>query len=144
MSEATKYRETRPKQIERLMAMLSDGGAFSHLTSLATPVNLPHQPHISISGIVPSHSTILKSAMNPMKLMLKTTDDKTHTILLKSSNDLRRDQLILNCIDMMDALLQREGVDLKITTYKVSLPLSTGLRFRFLAVRRFPLTSSNS
>jgi len=58
--------------------------------------------------------------MNPIKLVLKTTDDKTHTILMKSSNDLRRDQLILNCIDMMDTLLQREGVDLKITTYKVT------------------------
>eukprot|EP00960_Hanusia_phi_P016501 486090-Hanusia_phi.AAC.1 len=31
-------------------------------------VNLPHQPSIFVSGIISSQSTILKSAMNPVKL----------------------------------------------------------------------------
>ena len=54
--------------------------------------------------------------------VMRTDTDKTHTMLYKSSNDLRRDQLILSCIDMMDKLLQKEGVDLRITTYKVPKP----------------------
>lgn len=122
IAESKRYAksETRPKQIERLMAILAPGGTYAHLSRLSTPVTLPHQPHISIRGIQASRSTILKSAMNPIKLVLLTEEDKTHTILVKNSNDLRRDQLILNCIDMMDSLLQKEGVDLKITTYKVT------------------------
>jgi len=118
--DAKKFKETRPKQIERLMALLNEGGAYSHLSSIANAVNLPHQPSIFVSGIISSQSTILKSAMNPVKLVMRTTQDSTHTILYKSSNDLRRDQMILSCIDMMDMLLQKEGVDLRITTYKVT------------------------
>mmetsp|Transcript_16669 Transcript_16669/g.55517 ORF Transcript_16669/g.55517 Transcript_16669/m.55517 type:complete len:826 (-) Transcript_16669:38-2515(-) len=118
--DAKKYKETRPKQIERLMALLNEGGAYSHLSSIANAVNLPHQPSIFVSGIISSQSTILKSAMNPVKLVMRTTSEKTHAILYKSSNDLRRDQMILSCIDMMDMLLQKEGVDLRITTYRVT------------------------
>ena len=36
--------------------------------SAQTPVHLPHQPSIEIAGVVPEESTILKSAMNPVKL----------------------------------------------------------------------------
>lgn len=118
--ESKRYKETRPKQIERLMSVLADGGAYSHLTAMATPINLPHQPKVFVKGIIPSQSTILKSAMNPVKLVMRTDSDKNHTMLYKASNDLRRDQLILSCIDMMDMLLQKEGVDLRITTYKVT------------------------
>ena len=35
---------------------------------------------------------------------------RTHTVLLKTSQDLRRDQLIVSLIELMDMLLQREGV----------------------------------
>ena len=126
MAEAKRYKEPRPKQIERLMAVLADGGAYSHLTSLATPVHLPHQPSIEIAGVVPDHSTILKSALNPVKLTVRTTGGVTRAVLFKQSNDLRRDQLILSCIDMMDMLLQREGVDLRITTYKVTATSADG------------------
>jgi phosphatidylinositol kinase/protein kinase (PI-3 family) len=57
--------------------------------------------------------------IKPSSLNPKPKADKKHAILYKASNDLRRDQLILSCIDMMDTLLQKEGVDLRITTYKV-------------------------
>jgi hypothetical protein len=45
-------------------------------------VNLPHQPKVFVcvcvckvfvTGIIPSESTILKSALNPVKLVLRTT-----------------------------------------------------------------------
>lgn len=51
MAEAKRYKEKRPKQIERLMHVLSEGGPYAHLASLQTPVNLPHQPHVTILGI---------------------------------------------------------------------------------------------
>ncbi len=41
-------------------------------------------------------------------------------MLLKTSQDLRRDQLITSLIQLMDMLLKREGVDLKIITYRVT------------------------
>ena len=42
MAEAKRYKEPRPKQIERLMALLGEGGAFSHLTNLPVRPNLMH------------------------------------------------------------------------------------------------------
>jgi len=101
---------------------------YAHLASLQSPVNLPHHPFVEVSGIIPGSSTILKSGFNPIKLVFRTgkrqsgtgVGGHTHTVLMKNSNDLRRDQMILGCIGLMDHLLQREGVDLKITTYKVT------------------------
>ena len=36
------------------------------------------------------------------------------------TQDLRRDQLVISLIELMDMLLKREGVDLKIITYRVT------------------------
>ena len=86
------------------------------------------------AGIIADKTTILKSAMMPIKLVCRREEAKRarsedddeeepsrcHTVLLKSSNDLRRDQLIIACIDLMDMLLKREGVDLNIITYRVT------------------------
>lgn len=108
------------------MSILAEGGTYAHLAALQTPVNLLHRPFVAISGIIAESSTILKSGYNPIKLVFRTADGGSggkagrHTVLMKSSNDLRRDQMILGCIGLMDHLLQREGVDLKITTYKAS------------------------
>jgi len=159
----------RQLQVSQLRRALDVGGAYSHLTSFETPVHLPHQGNIAVSGISKEESTVLKSAMMPIKLVchsakqppgeesptekptgrsglhtpevrkwintnssrdrkvvvegrgsLPSPDSNSHTVLLKTSNDLRRDQLIIGCIDLMDMLLKQEGIDLRIVTYRVT------------------------
>ena len=45
-AEATRYREARPRQMDRLRALLAEGGAFAHLAALPAPVPLPHMPTV--------------------------------------------------------------------------------------------------
>ena len=40
MAEAKRYKEPRPKQIERLMALLGEGGAFSNISNLPVRLSL--------------------------------------------------------------------------------------------------------
>lgn len=40
-------------------------------------------------------------------------------VIFKSGDDLRQDQLIVQIIYLMDRLLKKENMDLKLTPYKV-------------------------
>lgn len=51
--------------------------------------------------------------------------------IFKHGDDLRQDQLILQMITLMDKLLRRENLDLKLTPYKV---LATSSKHGFLQV----------
>ena len=84
-----------------------------------------------------------------------TTTTTTLSLIYKRGDDLRQDQLVLQMISLMDRLLKREHLDLRITAYQVlptsandgliefvpaSLPLSQVLRLhgsihRFLSLR---------
>lgn len=48
-----------------------------------------------------------------------TTTNKTYDAIFKYGDDLRQDQLILQMITLMDKLLRRENLDLKLTPYRV-------------------------
>ena len=126
-------KQARPQQVQLLRAALRAGGKLGHLASLAHPVQLPNESHVSVCGIEAPESTILKSAMMPIKLVCRLVPEqvgagdggaqgtfRSHTVLLKTCQDLRRDQLVMSLIELMDMLLQREGVDLKIITYRVT------------------------
>ncbi|KAG2220421.1 hypothetical protein INT45_000646 [Circinella minor] len=49
--------------------------------------------------------------------------DPTKTVIFKTGDDLRQDQLVIQIITLMDKLLRKENLDLKLTPYKV---LATG------------------
>ena len=55
----------------------------------------------------------------PSRFTFKTTDDKEYLAIFKHGDDLRQDQLILQMITLMDKLLRRENLDLKLTPYRV-------------------------
>jgi phosphatidylinositol 3-kinase len=44
---------------------------------------------------------------------------KTHKVMFKSGDDLRQDQLIMQMISLMDALLKKVNLDLKLLTYGI-------------------------
>ncbi|KYQ93224.1 phosphatidylinositol 3-kinase [Tieghemostelium lacteum] len=108
---------TREKKVDKLRMMLSEGD-YSDLSDFA-PLNLPVNPNIEVIGIIPEKSTIYKSAKAPMGLKLKTTKGEEYGIIFKTGDDLRQDQLIIQLISLMDRLLKKENLDLKLTPYKV-------------------------
>lgn len=55
----------------------------------------------------------------PSRLTFLTTTGQEYVAIFKHGDDLRQDQLILQIITLMDKLLRRENLDLKLTPYRV-------------------------
>ncbi|KAF9322040.1 Phosphatidylinositol (PI) 3-kinase [Podila horticola] len=94
-------RESRPKKIEKLREYISD--PKNELMSFE-PLALPLDPRIEVTGIIPNGSQ--------------------YQAIFKSGDDLRQDQLVIQLITLMDDLLRKENLDLKLMPYKV---LATGV-----------------
>lgn len=120
----------RKKKAERLRALLTDADAVFKINfSNFEPIPFPLDPDISIKGIIPDKASLFKSALMPSKLTFLTTEDAEYIAIFKYGDDLRQDQLILQTIALMDKLLRRENLDLKLTPYRV---LATSTRHGFL------------
>jgi len=113
------------------------------------PVSLPLEPSIKVDGFRRSTAKMYKSAMYPCVIEFKRCADSrpgaegdsaglldmTHSIMrslgaqqrggelfpviFKHGDDLRQDQLILQLFGIMDKLLKRVNLDLKLTPFKV-------------------------
>ena len=60
----------------------------------------------------------------PLRLTFRCVDGTEYPVMFKIGDDLRQDQLVMQIITLMDQLLKKENLDLKLTPYKV---LPTGL-----------------
>merc|ERR1711879_287345 len=58
-----------------------------------------------------------KSSLMPARLTF-TTETEDYVAIFKNGDDLRQDQLILQIISLMDKLLRRENLDLKLSPYQ--------------------------
>ncbi|XP_076748531.1 phosphatidylinositol 3-kinase 59F isoform X2 [Xylocopa sonorina] len=120
----------RKKKTDRLRILLADPDpAFKINFSNFEPIPFPLDPEICIKGIIPEKASLFKSALMPSKLTFLTTDNSEYIAIFKHGDDLRQDQLILQTIALMDKLLRRENLDLKLTPYRV---LATSTRHGFL------------
>ncbi|XP_042191478.1 phosphatidylinositol 3-kinase catalytic subunit type 3 isoform X3 [Callorhinchus milii] len=117
----------RKKKIERLQTLLADNEKVN--LSEIEPIPLPLEPPVKIRGIIPEKATLFKSALMPAKLIFKTEDGGKYPVIFKHGDDLRQDQLILQIISLMDKLLRKENLDLKLTPYKV---LATSTKHGFM------------
>ncbi|XP_044493711.1 phosphatidylinositol 3-kinase, root isoform isoform X1 [Mangifera indica] len=109
------------KKIEKLRQLLS--GLLSELTYFEEPIRSPLAPRVLITGIVPSESSIFKSALHPLRLTFRAENGGTCRIIFKKGDDIRQDQLVVQMVSLMDRLLKLENLDLHLTPYKV---LATG------------------
>ncbi|KAK4261324.1 hypothetical protein QN277_004337 [Acacia crassicarpa] len=109
------------KKIEKLREVLS--GILSELTYFEEPIRSPLAPNVLITGIIPSESSIFKSALHPLRLTFRTANGGTCKIIFKKGDDMRQDQLVVQMVSLMDRLLKLENLDLHLTPYKV---LATG------------------
>ncbi|KAL4713776.1 hypothetical protein ACJJTC_012293 [Scirpophaga incertulas] len=119
----------RNKKAERLQQLLADPDAFKFNFTNFEPMPFPLDPNVTIKGIVAKKASLFKSALMPSKLTFLTTEGVEYEAIFKHGDDLRQDQLILQMITLMDKLLRRENLDLKLTPYKV---LATSSKHGFL------------
>lgn len=130
--EIRNMRGDRGRKIERLKISIKESG----LESMdALPLFL--DASVQITGVTPGifgleggtdldDASVFKSSLSPLKLSFKTTDqDRPHyPIIFKTGDDLRQDQLVIQIVSLMDKLLLKENLDLKLTPYKI---IATGV-----------------
>ena len=113
-------KDPRPKKIEKLRAFLAD--SKNNLASMH-PLPLPLNARIQITGIIAEKSSVFKSNMYPMLLYFQCGDGSEYPVIFKDGDDMRQDQLVIQLFSLMDRLLRKENLDLKLTPYDV---LATG------------------
>ncbi|XP_065092354.1 phosphatidylinositol 3-kinase catalytic subunit type 3-like isoform X2 [Ochlerotatus camptorhynchus] len=119
----------RKKKTEKFQMLLSDTDALKINFTKFEPLSFPLDPFVRIRGIVAEKVTLFKSALMPSKLTFLTTGPTEYVAIFKHGDDLRQDQLILQMITLMDKLLQKENLDLKLTPYRV---LATSSKHGFM------------
>ena len=116
---------------QALAAALGEHGLGAELTALPAGLPSPLEPDVHLEGLIPSRCSVLKSALHPLLLCFRTRTEGgdpaaacDRTMIFKSGDDLRQDQLCVGLISLMDTLLRRAGLDLRFTPYAV---LATGI-----------------
>lgn len=110
-------------------------------------VPMPLDPSIQLMGLIPQTASMFASAVYPCVIEFIDYNDyhsvqaaaaaataptsgksgtlppppkpKCHKIMFKSGDDLRQDQLIMQMITLMDRLLKKVNLDLKLLTYGI-------------------------
>eukprot|EP01006_Ploeotia_vitrea_P010530 TRINITY_DN27352_c0_g1_i1.p1 TRINITY_DN27352_c0_g1~~TRINITY_DN27352_c0_g1_i1.p1 ORF type:complete len:804 (+),score=29.03 TRINITY_DN27352_c0_g1_i1:72-2414(+) len=106
----------------------NDEALKEHVQGIATkattifqrwPMFLPHDPQHRIVRLLPTVS-VKSSQARPVVLSFVTIDGRSHRVLLKREN-LRLDEIALNCIKYADLVLKKElpNWDIPIQTYNV-------------------------
>ncbi|XP_055837227.1 phosphatidylinositol 3-kinase catalytic subunit type 3 [Episyrphus balteatus] len=120
----------RNKKTEKFKQLLAETDAFKVNFTKFESIPFPLDPEVYINGILPGNTSLFKSALMPAKLTFVTSiAAHEYVAIFKHGDDLRQDQLILQMITLMDKLLRRENLDLKLTPYKV---LATSSKHGFL------------
>ncbi|EME45399.1 hypothetical protein DOTSEDRAFT_170772 [Dothistroma septosporum NZE10] len=107
----------RPKKIEQLKKVLAD--PKHDLLRFSPPLPLPLDPEVKLAGVIPDDCNVFKSSLLPLLLKFKTDSGETYPLIFKSGDDLRQDQLVIQIIALMDRLLLKENLDLKLTPYRI-------------------------
>lgn len=110
-------REDRPKKAQRLKKYLAD--PKNDFMSFDPPLPLPLNPNISVVSCYPDEAMVFKSSLFPLLISFKTSDGKKYPVIFKTGDDLRQDQLVIQIISLMDRLLRKENLDLKLSPYRI-------------------------
>ncbi|CAI2307808.1 unnamed protein product [Caenorhabditis sp. 36 PRJEB53466] len=99
-------------------------------------VNLPLDPSYKLFSAIPDTASFFKSEMMPAKISFKVQLSQSasakvdknfldeYTVIFKTGDDLRQDQLVQQMVRLIDIILKKEQLDLKLTPYLV---LATGV-----------------
>lgn len=129
-AEVKSSNESNPKKAERVKHFIAD--PKNELLTIDPPLPLPLDPSIMVTGVAPDQTIVFKSSLNPFKCTFKTTTGSTYPIIFKLGDDLRQDQLVIQIITLMDQLLQKENLDLKLSPYKILATSTTAGASQFV------------
>ncbi|KAJ2124959.1 Phosphatidylinositol (PI) 3-kinase [Coemansia sp. RSA 1822] len=115
-TEIQQLKEPRARKVERLREHLADPS--NGLLSFAA-LPLPLDPTVEVVGIHAERASVFKSTMMPLFLHFETSDGSVYPVIFKSGDDMRQDQLAVQIITLMDRLLRKESLDLRLTPYRV-------------------------
>lgn len=139
-SEIKESNESISRRTERVKALLAD--PKNELVVIDPPLPLPLDPSVEIMGVVPEDTIVFKSSLHPIKVAFKTTSGRKYPVLFKTGDDLRQDQLVIQIITLMDNLLQKENLDLKLSPYKILATSTTAGLSQFVPSASFQGISS--
>jgi phosphatidylinositol 3-kinase len=114
-------KDLRPVKIQKLQQFMSD--QKNGLLNITPPLPLPLDANVEITGIIPEKCSVFKSNLFPLLLYFKCSDGNEFPLMFKNGDDMRQDQLVIQLFTLMDRLLRRENLDLKLSPYDV---LATG------------------
>ena len=110
-------REDRLKKTQTLKKYLAD--PKNDLLTFDPPLPLPLDPNVSVVSCFPEEALVFKSSLFPLLIHFRTSDGRKYPVIFKTGDDLRQDQLIIQIISLMDRLLQKENLDLKLSPYRI-------------------------
>ncbi|KAF1927323.1 phosphatidylinositol 3-kinase [Didymella exigua CBS 183.55] len=119
----------RPTKLARLKKALAD--PKNELTNFE-PLPLPLDPSVYITGIDSEDCNVLKSSLLPIVLNFRTSHSQKYPIIFKFGDDLRQDQLVIQIITLMDRLLRKENLDLRLTPYRILATSTSAGAFQFV------------
>eukprot|EP01126_Amoeba_proteus_P038519 TRINITY_DN4021_c0_g1_i1.p1 TRINITY_DN4021_c0_g1~~TRINITY_DN4021_c0_g1_i1.p1 ORF type:complete len:663 (-),score=169.65 TRINITY_DN4021_c0_g1_i1:173-2161(-) len=94
---------------------------YSYLAKFPNPIPLPMNPSYHIIGIKPQVH-VFQSAQQPLLITFLTLEPKNgkneFPVIFKTGDDLRQDQFVLQLIELMDELLKKENLDMKLIPYR--------------------------
>ncbi|QRV75171.1 atypical/PIKK/PI3K kinase [Ceratobasidium sp. AG-Ba] len=120
--ETRASKDPQKKKAEKFRAWVAD--AKNGLLNMSEPLPLPLNARIMITGVIPEKCSVLNSNLVPLLLAFKCVpqepgDPTEYSVIYKNGDDMRQDQLVIQLFTLMDRLLRKENLDLKLTPYAV-------------------------
>jgi len=122
-------KDSRSKRIEKFRHYVAD--PKHGLSPLVAPLPLPLNASVSITTLVAEKSTVFKSNLVPLLLWFET-EGEDYPIIFKNGDDLRQDQLVIQLFTLMDRLLRKENLDLRLSPYSVLATSTTEGMIQFV------------
>eukprot|EP00127_Corallochytrium_limacisporum_P003145 Clim_evm74s146 gene=Clim_evmTU74s146 len=121
--ELKNLREDRKRRITILRELLR---TTEGLNTFDCPIPLPLDPKVMVEGIRADDAFIFKSKLGPLRLTFRRHATGRpgearlpYRVIYKNGDDLRQDQLVVQMTTLMDRLMKKENLDLRITPYTV-------------------------
>ncbi|KAI0101268.1 phosphatidylinositol 3-kinase [Daldinia grandis] len=127
--------ESVARKADKVKNFLAD--PKNELLSIDPAVPIPLDPSVMVTGVIPEETRVFKSSLSPIMVTFKTISGSKYPIIFKTGDDLRQDQLVIQIITLMDQLLQKENLDLKLTPYKILATSTTAGASQFIPSQTF-------